>query len=124
MLHIDREEDDVILRLWRGWTEPGRTRAYEDLLTGEIAPAIIARGVPGLHDLTVLRRDPAELPPGQGGEVLTAMTFTDLAAVAAFTGGDPRRSVVPPAARALLSRFDEHSQHYTTVARFGDELHS
>ena len=56
---------------------------------------------------------------GHGTEFLTAMTFTDPAAVAAFTGGDPRSSVVPPEARALLSRFDEHSRHYTAVQRFG-----
>ncbi|CCH90466.1 conserved protein of unknown function [Modestobacter italicus] len=109
----------MILRLWRGWTDPDLTAAYEELLTGRIAPAIMARGIPGLHDLTVLRRHPQELDPAEGGEVLTAMTFADLDAVAAFTGGDPRASVVPPAARALLTRFDAHSQHYTTVQRFG-----
>jgi hypothetical protein len=109
----------MILRLWRGWTDLARTAAYEELLTSRIAPAILARGVPGLMDLTVLRRLPQELDPAQGGEVLTAMTFSDLDAVAAFTGGDPRSSVVPPAARALLTRFDAHSQHYTTVQRFG-----
>jgi hypothetical protein len=109
----------MILRLWRGWTDPGQSAAYEDLLTGEIAPAILARKVPGLHDLTVLRRLPAEVGPAGGAEVLTAMTFADLSAVAAFAGGDPRASVVPPAARALLKRFDEHSRHYETVQRFG-----
>ncbi|MBB3677891.1 antibiotic biosynthesis monooxygenase [Modestobacter versicolor] len=109
----------MILRLWRGWTDPDRTAAYEELLTGRIAPGILARGVPGLHDLTVLRRAAVDQDPHPGTEFLTAMTFTDLAAVAAFTGGDPRASVVPPPARALLSRFDEHSRHYTTVQRFG-----
>jgi len=109
----------VILRLWRGWTEPDSTAAYEELLTGRIAPAILERGIPGLLDLTVLRRHPSELAPAVGGEVLTAMTFADLDAVAAFTGADPSASVVPPAARALLSRFEQHSRHYETVARFG-----
>ncbi|MGY1802882.1 antibiotic biosynthesis monooxygenase [Blastococcus sp. SYSU D00922] len=108
----------MILRLWRGWTEPANTAAYEQLLTGTIAPGILDRAVPGLRSLTVLRRHPDELDPATGGEVLTAMTFDDLAAVAAFTGGDPRRSVVPPAARALLARFDEHSLHYEQVADF------
>jgi hypothetical protein len=41
------------------------------------------------------------------------------AAVAAFTGGDPAQSVVPPAARRLLARFDEHWQHYEVLQRFG-----
>ena len=108
----------MILRLWRGWTAPGQSAAYEALLTGTIAPAILDRGVPGLQDLSVLRRDPAELDRADGGEILTAMTFDDMAAVAAFAGGDPRSSVVPPEARALLARFDRHSAHYTSVARF------
>jgi hypothetical protein len=109
----------MILRLWRGWTDPADTAAYEQLLTGTIAPAIIDRAVPGLRDLTVLRRLPTEHAPAEGAEFLTAMTFDDLAAVAAFTGGDPYGSVVPAAARAVLSRFDRHSQHYTHIARFG-----
>jgi hypothetical protein len=75
--------------------------------------------VPGLRDLTALRRLPDEHDPSGGAEFLTAMTFDDLAAVSAFTGGDPRGSVVPPAARALLARFDEHSRHYEAIASFG-----
>jgi hypothetical protein len=46
------------------------------------------------------------------------MTFEDWQAIADFTGGDPHRSVVPPAAQQLLTRFDEHSRHYAQLARF------
>lgn len=108
----------MILRLWRGWTAPEHSSAYERLLLGEIAPAILERGISGLRDLTVLRRDPRELDPARGGEILTAMTFDDFAAIAAFTGGDPSVSVVPATARELLTRFDRHSQHYTSLATF------
>jgi len=108
----------MILRLWRGWTTPEQAPSYERLLLGEIAPAILDRGIAGLQDLTVLRRDLRELDPPRGGEILTAMTFDGLDAVAAFTGGDPSVSVVPAAARQLLSRFDEHSQHYISLATF------
>lgn len=108
----------MIVRLWRGFTSQETSGAYERLLLGQIAPAILERGIPGLHDLTVLRREARELDPSQGGEFVTMMRFGDLAAIAAFTGGDPSASVVPPAARQLLSRFDEHSQHYTTLATF------
>ena len=108
----------MILRLWRGWTATeASSTAYRELLTGQIAPAILARGIPGLRALTVWRRDPAELG-GPGAEILTAMTFDDRDAIATFTGGDPTRSVVPEEARRLLGRFDEHSQHYTDIARF------
>jgi hypothetical protein len=108
----------MILRLWRGWTDAAGTAPYEDLLTGTVAPGIVARGLPGLRDLTVLRRLPGEREAAAGAEFLTAMTFDDLTAVSAFTGGDPHGSVVPPAARALLSRFDEHSRHYEAIAAF------
>jgi hypothetical protein len=108
----------MILRLWRGWTATeASSTAYRELLTGQIAPAILARGIPGLRDLTVWRRDPSELG-GRGAEILTAMTFDDRDAIATFTGGDPTRSVVPEEARRVLARFDEHSQHYVDIARF------
>jgi heme-degrading monooxygenase HmoA len=45
-------------------------------------------------------------------EFVTLMRFDSLAAVRAFAGADYERAVVPPAARALLSRFDERSLHY------------
>ena len=108
----------MITRLWSGWTDPQDSRAYEDLLTSIIAPEIVGRGVPGLRGLDVLRRDASELDPSRGGEFLTVMSFDDWQAVRAFTGGEASVSVVPPAARALLRRFDEHSRHYVRLARF------
>ena len=45
------------------------------------------------------------------------MTFDDRDGSPLFRG-DPTRSVVPDEARRLLARSDEHSQHYTDVARF------
>ncbi|MEW2429445.1 hypothetical protein AB0877_15655 [Micromonospora sp. NPDC047644] len=110
----------MILRLWSGWTKPALADAYERLLTQDIAPAILDRGVAGLQELRVLRRSQQELDPAKGSEFLTAMTFTDFAAVAAFTGGEPATSVVPPAARDLLERFDRQSRHYLSRAVFRD----
>ena len=97
----------MILRIWRGWTTKDRADTYERLLNGTIAPGIMRRGIAGLRDLSVLRN-------GEGEEVefMTVMTFDDWDAVAAFAGPDPTASVVPPAARAVLTRFDAHSQHY------------
>jgi hypothetical protein len=39
-----------------------------------------------------------------------------LEAVRVFAGEDYEAAVVPPQARALLSRFDERSQHYEVRA--------
>jgi len=75
-----------------------------------VAPGIVARDVAGLEGFEVWRRLPTEEAAER--EFLTAMWFTDLDAVTRFTGGDPKGSVVPPQARAVLERFDEHSRHY------------
>jgi hypothetical protein len=44
------------------------------------------------------------------------MWFDSLDAVRAFAGEEYEVAVVPPKARALLSRFDERSQHYEVKA--------
>jgi hypothetical protein len=98
----------MIIRTWSGWTTPENATAYEDLLNGTIAPGIMARNIPGLRELAVWRRRPDEDP----AHFLTLMTFDEWAAVEEFAGSDPAASVVPPAARALLARHDERSQHF------------
>jgi hypothetical protein len=104
----------VIIRAWNGWTAtPENAQAYEELLNGTIAPAIMARGIPGLRELAVLRRTPHEAE----GHFLTLMTFADWHAVEQFAGPDPAASVVPPAARELLARHDPRSQHFELLRR-------
>jgi antibiotic biosynthesis monooxygenase (ABM) superfamily enzyme len=101
----------MIIRAWNGWTTAENAQDYEDLLNGTIAPGIMARDIPGLRGLTVLRRTAGEAT----GHFATLMTFDDWAAVAAFAGPDPTGSVVPPAARELLARHDAQSQHFEVV---------
>jgi hypothetical protein len=99
----------MIIRTWRGWTDTAdAATAYEELLNGTIAPDIMRRRIAGLRELAVLRR----IGQNDGAEHLTLMTFDDWPALTEFAGADPSTSVVPAAARALLARHDEHSQHY------------
>lgn len=105
----------MIMRLWSGWTTPDNAGAYDKVLNTEVAPRIVERGVAGLEGFEVWTRRPDEVE--HEAEFLTAMWFADLDAVGRFTGGDPHRSVVPPAARRVLSRFDEHARHYDLRAR-------
>jgi hypothetical protein len=53
---------------------------------------------------------------GNEVEFVTIMTFDDIEAVRQFAGQDYEAAVVPPKARALLSRFDQRSQHYELSA--------
>lgn len=104
----------MICRIWHGWTPPERADAYERLLHEEIFTGIAGRAIPGYRGIHLLRRD---LP--EESEFVTEMWFDSLDAVRSFAGEDYASAVVPPAARALLSRFDQRSAHYEVRAAPG-----
>jgi hypothetical protein len=100
-------EDKMILRLWRGWTTPENADRYEELIKATIFPGILAKAIVELEGLELFRR-----PIGAEVEFMTLMRFSSWDAVKAFAGSDWEVSVVPPAARAVLARFDERATHY------------
>jgi antibiotic biosynthesis monooxygenase (ABM) superfamily enzyme len=97
----------VIARIWHGWTTEANAGKYELLLREEIFVGIRERHIPGFRSIRLLRRDAV-------GEVefVTIMEFDSIDTVRVFAGEDYEAAVVPDAARALLSQFDERSQHY------------
>lgn len=97
----------MICRIWHGWTIPANADAYEQLLRSEIFHGIAGRGIPGYQGIELLRRPAEDLV-----EFVTLMWFDSLEAVRAFAGVDYEVAVVPPAARALLQRFDPRSAHF------------
>jgi antibiotic biosynthesis monooxygenase (ABM) superfamily enzyme len=100
----------MIVRVWHGWTTRDNAEPYQELLRGEILPAIAARGVAGYRGAQVLRR-----PVPEGVEFVTLLRFADLDAVRAFAGDDYEAAFVPPKARALLVRFDLRAIHFEEV---------
>ncbi|MAT04286.1 MAG: antibiotic biosynthesis monooxygenase [Acidimicrobiaceae bacterium] len=109
-----------VVRIWRGWTTPDNADTYEALLTTTIVPGIASRRIPGHRSTEILRLGSSDSESGEV-EFMTIMTFDDWNAVVEFAGGDGTPSVVPHAARAVLSRFDEYSRHYSAVATFPAE---
>ena len=97
----------MIARVWHGWTTPENAAAYERLLKEEIFPGIQGKNVAGYRGIQLLRRT-----AGDEIEFKTIMWFDSLAAVRQFAGEDYEQAYVPAAARAVLARFDERSQHY------------
>ena len=97
----------MISRIWHGWTTPANADVYEALLKEEIFVGIADRQIAGYRGIHLLRRDLDDEV-----EFVTIMWFDSLDAVRAFAGEDYEVAVVPPKARAVLSRFDAHSQHY------------
>lgn len=102
----------MISRLWHGWTTPANADAYEQLLKREIFEGIVGRGIPGFRNIELQRRDVGDMV-----EFVTIMWFDSLDAVRVFAGQDYEVAVVPPAARALLARFDARSAHYEVRER-------
>ena len=100
----------MITRVWRGWTTPANAPAYERLLLSQIIPGIAARRVQGYQGISLVRRH-----VGEEVEFMTIMWFDSIEAVRQFAGPDHETAVVPPAARAVLTRFDASSAHYDTV---------
>jgi len=106
----------MILRIWHGWTIPSNADAYETLLKEEIFVGIGRRKISGYRGIRLLRR-----VLGSEVEFVTIMTFDDIEAVRRFAGQDYEAAVVPPKALALLSRFDQRSQHYELRAELSPE---
>jgi len=97
----------MICRTWHGWTTPANADAYERLLREEVFRGIAGRNIAGYHGIELLRR-----ATGDEVEFQTMMWFDSLDAVRTFAGAAYDTAVVPPAARALLARFDAQSAHY------------
>ena len=73
---------------------------------------IEARAIPGFRHIDLMRRE-------EGGEIefATIMWFDSVDAIKAFVGEDYEVSHVPPAARAVLTRWDERAAHYEVLDR-------
>ena len=107
----------MIVRIWHGWTTPQNAAAYEALLRNEIFRGIESRQIGGFLGIDLLVR-----AAGDEVEFVTMMRFASLQAIRDFAGDDYEVAVVPPAARALLSRFDPRSQHYELRVQNGREV--
>ena len=110
ILGCDERTDDVIMRIWRGWTTPENADAYQRIVSGEVLPGIAARNVPGYHGAYLLRRK-----AGDEVEFTTIMLFDSLDDVRAFGGENYEAAYVPPPARAVLARFDDPSAHHEVL---------
>lgn len=95
----------MIGRVWRGWTTTADANAYEEHLRRATLPALDK--IAGHRGAYVLRREAAE-----GVEFIVLTLWNSLESLRAFAGEDYEVAVIPPEARALLTRFEETAAHY------------
>jgi len=110
--HPQSLEDDnaMISRIWHGYTTPENADRYQAIVTGEVIPGIVAMNIAGFDGIELFRR-----ARESDVEFITVMWFQDIESVRAFVGDDVEKSHVPPRARAVLSHFDDRSQHYDVL---------
>ena len=99
-----------IARHWKGVTTAANADAYVAHLERETFPSLVRLG--GLIYPSIQRR---RVPDGV--EFLVITVWRSLDAIKAFAGEDIEAAVVPPAAQALLSRYDQRVVHYEIVNR-------
>ena len=97
----------MIERIWHGWTDPGDADEYERLLREEILPDFADQGIDGYRGVRVLRRSREDEV-----EFVTIMRLSSIADVKQFAGEEYEQAHVPPAARAVLTRYDDTAEHY------------
>ncbi|ADD45753.1 antibiotic biosynthesis monooxygenase [Stackebrandtia nassauensis] len=99
----------LIARTWSGRAASAEAAdAYEAIFRDSVLPEL--RGIPGFAFAHLLRQDSAE-----GVRFTTVTFFASMDAIRAFAGTDPTRAHVSAAARAVLSRYDDHVEHHTAV---------
>ena len=98
----------AVLRQWRGVVKPGLAEDYLRHLHQETLPAL-AR-LAGFITVTIARREVED-----GTEFQVTTVWRSLDAIKAFAGDDVTAAVVPPAAAALMVRYDDRAVHYESV---------
>lgn len=98
----------MIVRSWNGKTTAQNAAAYTAHLRRDVIPEL--RRLGGFRGIRVLRR-----AQDQSCEFRVMTFWNSLEAVRAFAGDSLAEAVLPPAARAVLSAFDRHVDHYEVV---------
>lgn len=97
-----------VVRQWKGVVKPGLADEYVRHLRQETIPELSR--IEGFVMVSIARRDVVD-----GTEFQVTTYWQSLDAIAAFAGKDVTRAVVPPAAQALMVRYDDRAVHYDIV---------
>ena len=104
----------MIIREWRGRTEPVRADAYVHHFRNVVEPEL--RRIPGFLGAWLTRR--------MLGEILEYVVITrweSMDAIRAFAGATADRAIVEPGAVAALSSYDSTVRHYEVIEEVTNE---
>jgi len=98
----------TVARQWKGVVRPGQADTYLAHLREDTIPALTR--LDGFRHVSILRREVED-----GTEFQVTTVWRSSASIEAFAGADVTMAVVPPAAQALMVRYDERAAHYEIV---------
>ena len=98
----------MIVRVWRAFATPSNASAYRKHLEHSVLPEL--RLLPGFIGATLM-----QVERGDQVELVVSSRWQSMQAIQAFAGSSPEKAVVEPAARAVLTRFDDFVTHYDVV---------
>jgi heme-degrading monooxygenase HmoA len=104
----------MIVRTWVAFARPGNARAYREHLKGDVLPQL--RKIPGFIGLSL-----CEAERGDRVELLVISRWQSMDAIKAFAGPKPEKAVIEPAARTVLSEFDDFATHYEVLLEAADK---
>ena len=102
-------ENEMIARIWHGYTTPENADAYEAMLKPEPLPGLSK--IKGYRGSYVLRRT-----AGAEVEFITILLWDSVDAIKAVAGPDYEKAVVPEERRKVLCRYDARAKHYEVAS--------
>ena len=98
----------MIARIWRGRATTAQADAYAHHFTNNVLPEL--KNLPGHRGAYLLRSE-----AGSTVEFTAVTLWESRDSIKAFAGPDISKAHVEPEARAVLSDFDAHAEHYDVV---------
>jgi len=98
----------MIVRTWRARAPEATAHEYEQHFRTEVAHKLVS--IPGFKGAELLKRVEAGV-----AQIIVQTRWASMDAVRKFAGEDFERAVVEPAARAVLTEFDDRVRHYEVV---------
>jgi hypothetical protein len=114
-----RTERTVARRIWRGWTTVENADAYQAIAAGDVFPAILDRGIPGLLGAQLMRADDVV---SNKVEFTTIIWFDNLDSIRNLMGENCRRAHMPKSAQGVLKRYGPEAKRFHLVGEFASEF--
>jgi heme-degrading monooxygenase HmoA len=101
----------MIVRTWQARALEANAPRYEEHFRTEVTHKLTA--IPGFQGAELLKRIDSGI-----AWIIVQTRWDSMDSVRKFAGSDPERAVVEPAAKAVLTEFDDRVRHFDVVVSY------